>query len=179
MAQQKKSFNKLPELNEIVVHKNLDEKPMSKKRRFIMFISRYTAAVLLGVLAAISLPAISEGVEEGLKPPQFIQTLVDETKPEPTRSERMGVAISTAWVEAQARYHDLTEGWTWFNPSERELKLRSEIETLHKDVKFLTGKSAEQEAALRIKRLERGVKHEEMTSCAEEAFMYLKGMGGS
>ncbi len=179
MAQQDKSFNELPELGDMPVIKRPDEITISRKRRVLMFLSKYTAAALLGVLAAISLPALSEGVEEGLKPPQFIQTLVDEVTPvpEPTAKERMGVFVATTWADAQQRYHALVEGW--LDPSARELKLKREIEALHKDVKFLTNKSAKQDQELRTKRLERGVKHEEMSSCAEEVFTYLRVMGGS
>ncbi len=179
MAQTKETLGELPELGNMPVIKKPEKKPVSRKRRMFMFLSKYTLAILLGVLSAISIPAISEGVEEGLKPPPFIQTLVDEVNPipEPTASQRIAAGVTSALAEAQRRYYALTEGW--FDPSEREVKLRREIEILHKDVKFLTDKAAKQDREIRVKQLERGVKHEEMTSCAEEAFMYLKEIGSS
>ncbi len=179
MAQTKETLGELPELGNMPVIKKPEKKPVSRKRRMFMFLSKYTLAILLGVLSAISIPAISEGVKEGLKPPQFIQTLVDEVNPvpEPTYKERMGVAILTSWAEAQQRYHALTEGW--FDPSEREVKLRREIEALHKDVKQLITDKVSLNQQLRNKRLTRGVKHEEMTSCADDLYSYLKVIGGS
>ena len=178
MAQQKNPFNKLPGLNEITVVKFFDDITVPRLRRITMFLSKYTAAVLLGVFFSVSLPALSEGVEKATETPLFIRELVNEVTvvPDPTAKERMGVAINTAWANAQQRYYALTEGW--FDPSEREVKLKREIEALHKDVKFLTVKNAQQDRQLRVKHLERGVKHEEMASCAEEVFSYLRVMGG-
>ena len=178
MARQDKLFNELPELEDITIVQELDEITVPKLRRITMFLSKYTAAALLGVFASVSLPALSEGVEEGLKTPLFLQELVDEVTvvPEPTAKERMGVAIATTWAEAQRRYHSLTEGW--FDPSEREVKLKREIEALHKDVKQLITDKVDLKQQLRTKRLERGVKHEEMSSCADDVFTYLREMKG-
>ena len=178
MTQQKEPSGKLTEFYDIVVAKKLDKPTITPWwKRGITVITKYVLAILLGMGWAISLPAVSDATEDALETPLVIQKLIDEVTvvPEPTPSQRAAVWISSAWAGTKRQYRAVSDGI--FDPSEREKRLKQDVEDLKADIVFLTETAAEYKSQIQTRTLERGVRHKQMASCSQELVTYLEEIG--